>query len=79
MISIYNDVVRRPHVPRDRALVRIMVANGISVGDRQQQAAEEGDSAAEDQVSCNEEEEQEEEEEATDDEILGVSGRLARK
>ena len=31
MISCYNGVVRRPHVPRERALRRIMRSQGIDV------------------------------------------------
>ena len=31
MISTYNSIVRRPHVPRERGLRRIMIAQGIDV------------------------------------------------
>ena len=31
MISVYNSVTRRPHVPRERALRRILISQGFDI------------------------------------------------
>lgn len=71
MISIYNDVVRRPHLPRDRALVRIMSALGIDTT-----AATSGPDGNPDSEG-NLEEEEGEEDLPTDDELVELEGRCS--
>lgn len=69
MVSIYNDIARRPHLPRDRALLRIMGATGITINNEPDGEETERTELAS-QASL--EEEDEEEEELTDDELVDL-------
>lgn len=76
MVSIYNDVVCRPHVPRDKGLIRIMKATGITAcldmdaNEEPQEVTTEAETGLE---------ENEEEELPTDDELVDLlEGRDSR-
>ena len=79
MISMYNYLLRRPHVPRERPLRRLMRSQGIDVeldptprtsSSSSRNEEPEGDDEGDDEG--DEDEEEEEEEEDVEDEDEGI-------
>ena len=88
MISVYNSVTRRPHVPREKALRRILISQGFDIdlespprsGPSGCGEASEGDGDDEmNDVEDSAMEENSESECFTDDESLMMEDEEARK
>lgn len=82
MISCYNSVVRRPHVPRERILRRIMNAQGLDVEvdpSPQEPVSREFSESEDSEGEMGGGEEDMESEPATDDDdTVSVSGSLMK-
>lgn len=69
LISTYNYLCRRPHVPREREIRRMMISQGIAIDlDPSPAASERGDAAEADAWEAFAEEGEEEEEQELDEE-----------